>query len=124
MTNEGTVLNLYFLDAGDDPMTLKFPYADDEALRRAWDEAVIVNSAMRCVEHNKAVGGAARSRHLIGCAVDIRPGDDDFMSFADLVVRMAGTSDEGWEIIVYREKGFVHVGVPRECALKLWNRSC
>ena len=93
-----------------------------EALRRAWDGAVIVNSAMRCVEHNKAVGGAARSRHLIGCAADIRPGDDDFMGFANLVVRMAGTSDEGWEVITYPEKGFVHVGVPRECALKLWDR--
>ena len=31
MASEGTVLNLYFKDAADDKMTLRFPHADDEA---------------------------------------------------------------------------------------------
>lgn len=28
MANAGTVLNLHFKDAGDEPMTIRFPYAD------------------------------------------------------------------------------------------------
>ncbi|RAZ57416.1 D-Ala-D-Ala carboxypeptidase family metallohydrolase [Campylobacter hyointestinalis] len=31
----------------------------------------IINSAYRCEEHNKAVGGAKNSKHLKGLAVDI-----------------------------------------------------
>ena len=49
MTNEGTVLNLYFLDAGDDPMTLKLPYADDEATDaqvKALADACVTNRLM------------------------------------------------------------------------------
>ena len=32
----------------------------------------VLNSAFRCMEHNKDVGGSCTSSHLVGCAVDIR----------------------------------------------------
>ena len=32
----------------------------------------VLNSAFRCTEHNKDVGGSCTSSHLVGCAVDIR----------------------------------------------------
>lgn len=42
-----------------------------EDLRIWFDEAVSINSAIRCETHNKAVGGAENSMHLHGIAADI-----------------------------------------------------
>lgn len=36
------------------------------------DKSVIINSGIRCEEHNKKVGGVSNSQHLKGKAVDIR----------------------------------------------------
>ena len=41
------------------------------AVRERFNEPVTINSACRCYEHNKAVGGASRSYHLQGRACDI-----------------------------------------------------
>ena len=35
--------------------------------------ALAVSSGCRCASHNKSVGGAAKSQHLLGRAADIRP---------------------------------------------------
>ena len=32
-----------------------------------------INSACRCQKHNKAVGGASNSQHVLGKAADVRP---------------------------------------------------
>ena len=32
----------------------------------------ILNSAFRCVDHNRDIGGSDTSSHLVGCAVDIK----------------------------------------------------
>lgn len=32
----------------------------------------VLNSAFRCTDHNKDVGGSCTSSHLVGCAVDIK----------------------------------------------------
>jgi uncharacterized protein YcbK (DUF882 family) len=49
-----------------------------EMLRDEWnkrygdgDDPIIINSGYRSAQVNKAVGGAATSNHLTGCAVDI-----------------------------------------------------
>lgn len=90
-----------------------------EVLRRAWGGPVIVNSGWRCKEHNKAVGGSESSRHLIGCAADIRPRDAEFFSpFKLLVAQMYGGLD-GWEFKMY--PSFVHLAVPRSEAQNLWS---
>lgn len=39
-------------------------------IRRHFDSPVMIRSAYRCAEHNKRVGGAPKSRHLVGDAVD------------------------------------------------------
>jgi uncharacterized protein YcbK (DUF882 family) len=45
-----------------------------EHLRRIVGEPLVVVSGYRCATHNTAIGGAARSRHLLGEAVDLRHG--------------------------------------------------
>ena len=46
-----------------------------QMIRANFGAAVIINSAYRCKDHNKAVGGASRSKHLEGMAADIRVKD-------------------------------------------------
>lgn len=43
-----------------------------ELVRCHFQQPVIITSARRCNKHNKAVGGAAKSQHLLGTAVDIK----------------------------------------------------
>lgn len=42
-------------------------------LRTRWGRPIVVNSAYRSPEHNKAVGGVSNSFHVKGLAADIRP---------------------------------------------------
>ena len=92
-----------------------------DTLRRAWGDMVIVNSGRRCAAHNRTVGGAAQSRHLIGCAADITCiAGGDFNGFAHLASRMAGTGADGWEFIIHSQKNFIHVAVPRDEASRVW----
>lgn len=79
-----------------------------QALRDYLQKPVIINSAYRSPEHNKKVGGAAKSRHMIGCAADIHVKG---LSTAELstLARRAGFSG----VIEYPNDGFVHVDVGR-----------
>ena len=43
-----------------------------EPLRLYMDEPIVINSGFRSAAVNRAVGGVANSRHLDGCAADIR----------------------------------------------------
>lgn len=44
-----------------------------EALRHELgDTSIVITSGYRCPKHNKAVGGAKRSQHVLGRAVDIK----------------------------------------------------
>ena len=55
-----------------------------EGLRRAWGGPVVVNSGFRCGRHNAEVGGVSNSRHLIGCAADVRPAEGSMEDFSCL----------------------------------------
>lgn len=48
-----------------------------EALRAVLGRPVQVDSAYRCAEHNKAIGGKPQSQHLLGRAADVRCMDLD-----------------------------------------------
>lgn len=90
-----------------------------DELRRAWDAPILINSGYRCARHNYEVGGSPVSRHLIGCAADIRPKDPELIvPFQYLVGRMAGRRT-GWELRLYDR--FVHVAVPRSESSYLWD---
>lgn len=43
-----------------------------DMLRERVGRPLILNSAKRCIDHNKAIGGEENSAHLIGRAADIR----------------------------------------------------
>lgn len=44
-----------------------------QAFRNIVNQRVIINSGYRQFEYNKKIGGDPNSRHLYGCAADIRP---------------------------------------------------
>lgn len=43
-----------------------------EDVREHFGKPVVINSGLRCETHNKRVGGAPKSQHLLGTAADIR----------------------------------------------------
>lgn len=43
-----------------------------EEVREYFGKPVVINSGLRCETHNRRVGGAPRSQHLLGTAADIR----------------------------------------------------
>ena len=70
---------------------------------------VRISSGYRCPEHNRAIGGAPRSQHLLGTAADISvrgmtPGQMYRLAEDVEAFRNGG-------IGVYPDKGFVHVDV-------------
>lgn len=56
------------------PLDMRLVYALQQ-LRDLIGVPIIINSALRCREHNRKVGGARNSRHLLGTAADIRCAD-------------------------------------------------
>ncbi|NLL37685.1 MAG: peptidase M15 [Fretibacterium sp.] len=91
-----------------------------ELFRRAWGAPVRVNSGFRCTARNSLVGGALRSRHLIGCAADIAPVEPGLGALEDFK-GMAGRlfDNRGWEFKA--GPTYVHVAVPREERARLWD---
>ena len=59
------------------------------------EEPIVINSGYRSPQVNKAVGGAANSNHLTGCAVDIHVnGMEQLLRYAVILLDIA---DEGRE---------------------------
>gem|GEM_PF-6626518 len=73
----------------------------------------------RCSKHNITVGGASRSRHLIGCAADIAcsPGVP-FEKFHAAAARIFVPAGGG--CLEYRHRVFLHLEVSRSMIRCLW----
>jgi len=60
-----------------------------EPIRKRWGKPVVVVSGYRSPEHNKRVGGAKKSKHVLGEAADVRPVEmGDVPHFLDVIESM------------------------------------
>jgi len=80
-----------------------------QALRDPLGKPLIVRSAYRSLEHNKAVGGATRSKHMVGAAFDIAMQNHDPVAF-EAAAQKVGFLGFGF----YPRSGFVHVDLGPE----------
>ena len=77
-----------------------------QALRDRLGKPLIVRSAYRSPEHNRAVGGARASKHMDGTAFDIAMTNHDPVAF-EAAAREVGFLGFGF----YARSGFIHVDV-------------
>jgi zinc D-Ala-D-Ala carboxypeptidase len=72
-----------------------------QALREDYGKPIVITSGYRCPEHNRSIGGAKLSQHVLGNAVDIA--GDDLDSLYKLAEKHFDAVGDG------RPKGFIHV---------------
>ena len=75
-----------------------------QALRDRLGKPLIVRSAYRSPEHNRAVGGAKASKHMDGIAFDIAMANNDPVAF-EVAAREVGFLGFGY----YPRSGFMHI---------------
>jgi hypothetical protein len=75
-----------------------------QALRIRLGKPLIIRSAYRSPEHNRAVGGAKASKHMDGTAFDIAMSNHDPVKFAE-AARAVGFLGFG----TYPRSGFMHI---------------
>ena len=75
-----------------------------QALRDRLGKPLILRSAYRSPEHNRAVGGAKASKHMDGTAFDIAMGNHDPAAF-EAAAREVGFLGFGY----YPRSGFMHI---------------
>ncbi|MTB46033.1 D-Ala-D-Ala carboxypeptidase family metallohydrolase [Providencia sp. wls1950] len=82
-----------------------------EDMRANFNKSVYVVSGRRCAKHNKAVGGAEHSQHLLGTAGDIKVKDVTPKAVADYL-----ESKYPSKYGVGRYKTFTHIDVRKNKA--------
>ena len=75
-----------------------------QSLRDRLGKPLIINSAYRSPEHNRAVGGATRSKHMDGTAFDIAMSNHDPVAF-EAAARIVGFKGFGF----YPRSNFIHI---------------
>lgn len=75
-----------------------------QSLRDRLGKPLIIRSAYRSPEHNRAVGGATRSKHMDGTAFDIAMSNHDPVAF-EAAAREVGFLGFGY----YPRSGFMHI---------------
>ena len=82
------------------------------------EEPIIINSAYRSAAVNKAVGGAATSNHLTGCAADIRcKGIEQAIRYAFILLDISDESKEDFDELLIEQSAksvWVHFAVRPE----------
>lgn len=75
-----------------------------QALRDHLNKPIVLTSAYRSPAHNKAVGGAKKSKHMEGIAFDVRMDNHDPHEF-EAAARAVGFTGFGY----YPKSGFMHI---------------
>lgn len=84
-----------------------------QTIRNSFGMSIVVNSAFRCEELNRAVGGANNSDHKYGAAADIQTvGDRYNKNLWNLIVRLAERGEiECRQIIDEYNLQWIHISV-------------
>ena len=77
-----------------------------EAVREQWGKPMIITSGYRCPSHNREVGGAPRSFHMVGQAADVMVPLSE-QPAVEAFARRGGFT----QIIPYGRRNFIHLGV-------------
>lgn len=89
-----------------------------ESIRQLYGLPIVIFSSFRTPEHNKKIGGAKRSQHLLGKALDLQPPRgitiDQFYNDIKLNAEKFGIKGIG------KYKTFVHVDVRDTSRLVVW----
>ena len=82
-----------------------------QAIREHFNKPITITSGYRTAAHNKSVGGAKSSQHLLGRAADIQVQDTDPLAVAAYAESlMPGWGGVGrYPVKAGRTKGWVHV---------------
>ncbi len=87
--------------------------------RRVWTSPILIKSGFRCAKYNSQVGGDKNSRHLIGCAADIKPHAPELFDVFKFEAENLFKFLPDWELKIY--KNFIHVAVPRSERFFVWS---
>lgn len=104
----------YPKDYREDPTRLCRLLAAFEAVRALWGKPLRVLSAYRTPAWNRQIGGAYRSQHIAGRALDLQPAKGvGVRAFYDAIVLLArDRPDLGIRYVQgYPDDGFVHLDV-------------
>ena len=86
-----------------------------EEIREEYGSPIVVTSAFRTPLVNAAVGGVANSYHLSGRAADIRPNlrpsNEYYWNFQNLLDVVKKFEDELTEIIVDPKSRYIHIAI-------------
>ncbi len=93
-----------------------------EMLRDEWnkrygdgDDPIVISSAYRSIEVNRAVGGASTSNHIAGCAADIRcAGIEQAIRYTTILLDISDESQEAFDELIIEHRGvtwWVHFAV-------------
>ena len=117
------------IDSADKLSSHLAPRTSNLGSDRTHEQPILINSGYRCKTLNNAIGGALRSNHLTGCAVDINcPGKTAnerakmALRYAMLLVEIAEVRKERFDELIIERRGtnwWVHFAV-RPDANRMW----
>lgn len=84
-----------------------------DGIRSAWGSAIIVSSGYRCPELNEAIGGAKKSAHQIGYAVDCVPANNKKIEFFEFCKEYLKERDFDELLLERNSKGkiWIHIAL-------------
>ena len=85
-----------------------------EEVRRLLGRPIMVNSAYRSPEVNKAIGSRPTSQHILGCAADIRVPGLTPNDIVNLVIKSTIEYDQ----IIKEFDSWVHISIPNKLSDK------
>lgn len=93
-----------------------------EAVRAVWGQPITILSAFRTPEYNAACGGAARSEHLQGRALDLRPPEGVLVvDFWEAILEVtARTSIRGVGYACPSKGGYCHIDIRPADRVATW----